>query len=104
MMKVTLLKILLKNNEWEIAVGRDKIKLSGEPHLAGRHEWDWYESFCNSKTFRKRNLTISMCNFNEEFTCNKGSCVSIDKRCDGIKDCSDESDEEECSNIDIPKS
>ena len=97
-------KMLLKDDEWQINVECTTIKLKKGINLLGRQEWDWYENSCNSKTFRKRNLTISVCGFGQEFTCNTGSCVPIDKRCDGIKDCLDVSDEEQCSRIDIPSS
>ena len=97
-------KILLKKDEWQINVECTKITLNKGTNLLGRQEWNWYENSCNSKTFRKRNLTISMCDFGQEFTCNTGSCITIDKRCDGIKNCLDASDEEQCSRIDIPKS
>ena len=97
-------KILLKNNEWQINVECTTIKLKKGANLLGRQEWDWYENSCSSKTFRKTNLTISVCDFGQEFTCNTGSCIPIDKRCDGIKDCLDASDEEQCSQIDFPKS
>ena len=41
-----------------------------------------------------------MCFFqcdDKEFSCNSGSCVSLDKRCDEMEDCSDKSDEINCT-------
>ena len=35
----------------------------------------------------------------DEFTCSEGSCVTMDKRCDGKEDCQDYSDERACTSI-----
>lgn len=35
----------------------------------------------------------------DEFRCDDGSCVGSDFRCDNIPDCSDASDEDNCSKI-----
>ena len=37
----------------------------------------------------------------DEFTCEQGSCVSMDVRCDGKKDCGDGTDETHCSRIKV---
>ena len=49
-------------------------------------------------------ITISVCNFPNEFSCQTGTCIDIYKRCDTRKDCDDGSDEDDCSLIKIPES
>ena len=40
-------------------------------------------------------LTLTGCS-DIEFTCNDGSCVSMEVRCDDKTDCEDQSDEDDC--------
>ena len=40
-------------------------------------------------------MTLTLCSL-DQFNCKYGSCVSIDKRCDGKVDCYDSSDEDNC--------
>ena len=43
-------------------------------------------------------MTLTGCS-KDEFTCSEGSCVTMDKRCDGKEDCQDYSDERACTSI-----
>ena len=37
----------------------------------------------------------------DEFTCNDGLCLGLERRCDNVFDCSDESDEDNCEPLEI---
>ena len=47
-------------------------------------------------------ITFSICSLLEEFSCNNGECIEKYKRCDEIVDCSDGSDEQFCSVVEVP--
>ena len=42
------------------------------------------------------------CDVSNEFSCNNGNCIDISKRCDLVKNCKDNSDEENCQIVRIP--
>ena len=45
----------------------------------------------------KQNILILLqCDPDAEFTCDDGTCISIDERCDEISNCLDGSDEDRC--------
>ena len=43
-------------------------------------------------------MSLSACT-DSEFTCNDGSCIDMDKKCDGREDCSDGDEENNCEKI-----
>jgi hypothetical protein len=54
-------------------------------HPLGRHEWLVHEPRCGIDN-ELRNITISVCDFDREFTCYSGQCVGIEKRCNEQED------------------
>ena len=65
--------------------------------LLGRHEWTVYNDSksCSLETSYTTVLKLTGCS-EEQFTCDDGSCVPMMDRCNGKRDCSDETDEAEC--------
>ena len=69
----------------------------------GRQNWLVTEPRCGYEQSRNI-LTLSTCKFDTQFTCNSGDCIDLQRRCDEIKDCEDQSDEIDCNLIDMPTS
>ena len=68
----------------------------------GRMEWEVYEPACGIMDRQKINLTLSICEFGKQFTCDSGHCLDLSKRCDNVNDCKDGSDEYHCRIVSIP--
>ena len=66
----------------------------------GRLAWNMFDDTCEID--ETRYLTLSKCEFGQEYTCSSGHCIDIQKRCNRVKDCKDNSDEEDCHLIEIP--
>ena len=65
--------------------------------MLGRTSWmiERDSPACNNMKPYNITLKLSGCG-EEEFTCSDGQCIDINKRCDQIVHCRDESDEEDC--------
>ena len=70
-------------------------------HLVGRKTWFIKDPVCNLNG-SGQTLTISMCEFPDQFTCSYGQCTGVENRCDYEKQCPDGSDEESCEWVYIP--
>ena len=68
--------------------------------LRGSHTWTIHNDSqdCSENDTHVRNLTLTGCS-EKEFTCGTGACISIEKRCDSVKDCELGSDELDCINV-----
>ena len=69
----------------------------------GRHKWFVQDPICDINNSRHA-LTISFCNFPDQFTCDSGHCINLNDRCDEKKHCQDGSDEINCELVNIPPS
>ena len=86
-----------KNAMHKVTATSGATKLS---YVLGKHEWtisnDDYQ--CNKGKPYTAVLKLTGCKENE-FTCDNGQCVKMEKRCDQVTNCRDESDEKGCQLI-----
>ena len=61
----------------------------------GKQTWLVKNNACNKGKDSAMKLLLSSCN-DDQFTCDDGTCVAIEFRCDKKQDCIDLSDEKEC--------
>ena len=60
----------------------------------GRQVWQLSKPLCDSEA-RTKTLLITICK-SHQFSCDDGSCIPIEKRCNFFYDCKDNSDENNC--------
>ena len=66
-------------------------------YVLGKHKWTVRNDvFCKDSKPYTKNLKLSGCNHEGDFTCNDGQCITMDKRCNQVPNCKDESDERGC--------
>ena len=97
--------IQIQNGAWQSTGNRFSITLlSGNKtqYPIGRLKWDVIDNNCGIK--EEKYLSFSRCEFGEEYSCESGHCISIEKRCNNVRDCEDNSDEMDCLTIEVPRS
>ena len=79
-------------------------KASKHSLLRGSNTWTFHNDSldCSESDTYTRSLTLTACG-EDEFTCNTGKCINMDKRCDSREDCPDRSDELECKLVHRPE-
>lgn len=85
--------IIERQNESAYAVYNDTLE-----YPLGLKAWTIINDNC--PTIKDQYLLFSSCNYNQ-FTCNDGSCISVENRCDIIQHCSDNSDEVDCQKVQV---
>ncbi|XP_023338843.1 uncharacterized protein LOC111709412 [Eurytemora carolleeae] len=68
---------------------------SSVTYPVGRFTWNIENDACTINKDAALTLTLTNC-AEDEFTCDNGNCVSMEKRCDLVSDCLDISDEKNC--------
>ena len=74
----------------------------GEHYPFGTNQWQVMTGLCGLVPGTTVNMTLSVCG-QGMFTCEDGTCISLQQRCDLRVDCPDQSDENQCSLIDVPQ-
>jgi len=112
----TNIKYNITSKRWELrhlhspnyALLTDKRATGPDTYPIGRYKWRVFNPECDTidtEIF----LTLSRCargirTNTQEFTCDNGFCIPLEQRCDQQKDCTDGSDERECTEVVLPES
>ena len=96
------------DNKWVLSMyGQNttaQSKASKRSFLLGKHSWTVEgDNFnCNEGKPYTTQLKLTGCK-EGEFTCSDGQCIPMERRCDQLPDCRDESDEQECKLLVLKK-
>ena len=80
------------NGTWHATSNDFRLSLQSDSHhdfVIGRKKWKSKDQNC--KEHDTHLITLSRCEFGDEFTCDSGHCIDIMKKCDGFIDCADSS-------------
>ncbi|XP_023335729.1 uncharacterized protein LOC111706994 isoform X2 [Eurytemora carolleeae] len=95
------------SSQWTIlngipSEGNSILKSHKKPraHPLGRNMWEVNDTTCGRDDVLTQ-LTLSACSSSEYFTCDSGECVQLPTRCNGTLECLDESDEHDCSMVQV---
>lgn len=72
------------------------------PSPLGRNFWNLQRPVCDQSAGSMRKLLLSACH-EGQYTCDDGTCITHDLRCDFKYDCRDQSDESYCRLVRLPQ-
>ena len=93
--------IVWKENKWNILNKGHPgtfAFLSTRLYPVGKHGWVVVGDGCSIEERNSMELTLTHCK-EDQFTCDLGTCVDMEQRCDQEDNCEDHSDEKDCSII-----
>nr|XP_053643897.1 uncharacterized protein LOC128696599 [Cherax quadricarinatus] len=67
----------------------------------GRHKWTLLYPICEQEVGNIIELSLSICQ-SHQYMCDNGECIDLAARCDAKSDCNDETDEDNCSLLQVP--
>ena len=102
----TFIMFNFSNNTWIAKIKNHNtwatIETSIDSLLLGTQEWIIHNDYrCFSGTMRKVKLNLSYCT-NAMFSCDDGTCINLDMKCNENIDCPDGTDEIGCKVVNIP--
>ena len=99
-----------EKNRWELVDIRTKQVLahtmtekgSLPDYPIGIKTWTYFNGSCIDADGGDRRMNLNSCT-QDQFLCSNGDCVMMEQRCDREVDCTDQSDERECSIVSLPE-
>ncbi|XP_027209747.2 uncharacterized protein [Penaeus vannamei] len=97
-----------ERNDWHLldtVANRSLARLtlpSRNVYPIGKHQWTLASPICDQPVGSELVISLSTCETGE-YMCDSGQCIDVDARCDAKDDCDDQTDEDDCSVLDVPE-
>ena len=108
-MGYSLTKIIWNKSakEWHITTLDSNVKVASSNDTAtvplGTKNWNFVQDICNNRIGNKRRALSLQINTGEDlFCCSDGMCISWSLKCDNVPNCSDTTDEIDCTPLVLP--